>query len=98
MSRSKKETWDALIEPAPIIDEDGNKRWYKGGLLHRENDQPAIVVANGDKHWMQNGQWHRVHGPAILFASGYEEYWIDGKMIDFKIWNQSSNNRKRNRR
>ena len=33
----------------PIIDEEGNKRWYTNGGLHREGDPPAFVSVNGDK-------------------------------------------------
>lgn len=27
----------------------GSKEWYKNGLLHRDNDLPAIIQANGLK-------------------------------------------------
>ena len=37
----------------------GTKEWRKNGLLHRENDKPAIKKANGDKKWYKNGQLHR---------------------------------------
>ena len=30
----------------PIIDEEGNKRWYTNGGLHREGDPPAFVSVN----------------------------------------------------
>jgi len=32
----------------------GNKRWYKDGLLHRENG-PAIEYKNGPFMWYLNG-------------------------------------------
>jgi hypothetical protein len=30
-----------------VVDEDGDKAWYKDGELHRD-DGPAIVCANGE--------------------------------------------------
>jgi len=38
-----------------IKDEDGNKRWYKEGKLHRL-DGPAVEYANGTKRWYKNGE------------------------------------------
>ena len=37
------------------VDNDGNKRWYSNGKLHRE-DGPAIEYANGSKSWYINGK------------------------------------------
>ena len=37
------------------IDDNGTKRWYSKGKLHRE-DGPAIECADGDKSWYINGQ------------------------------------------
>ena len=37
-----------------IIDEYGNKRYYKNKLLHRV-DGPAIEYISGDKCWCLNG-------------------------------------------
>lgn len=36
------------LEHLPIIDEEGNKRWYTNGGLDREGDPPAFVSVNGD--------------------------------------------------
>ena len=42
------------------------KKWYKDGVLHRDNDLPAIEFANGNKEWYQNGNLHRDNDlPAI---------------------------------
>ena len=37
------------------IDDNGTKRWYSNGKLHRE-DGPAIEYANGSKSWYINGK------------------------------------------
>ena len=37
------------------IDDNGTKRWYSKGKLHRE-DGPAVEWASGDKAWYLNGE------------------------------------------
>ena len=65
--------------PKPIIDSEGNKRWYnEQGELHRE-DGPAVEYLNGTKEWYLNGRLHRLDGPAIEYADGYKEWWLNGK-------------------
>jgi len=34
-----------MEENNPIIDNDGTQRWHLNGLLHRDNDQPAVIYA-----------------------------------------------------
>ena len=42
-----------------IIDEEGDKFWYKHGKLHRADDRPATIYSNGNKYWYKNGkQYH----------------------------------------
>jgi hypothetical protein len=36
------------------VDNNGTKRWYLNGKLHRE-DGPAIEYADGNKGWYLNG-------------------------------------------
>ena len=38
---------------------DGTKEWYKNGLLHRDEDLPAIEYAGGYKSWWKDGKLHR---------------------------------------
>ena len=40
------------------IDDNGTKRWYLNGKMHRE-DGPAIEYADGTKYWFLNGVIHR---------------------------------------
>ena len=60
--------------------EDDAIRYYKSGLLHRE-DGPAVEFNNGDKFWYINGKRHREDGPAVILSNGDEDYWINGKFI-----------------
>jgi len=55
------------------IDEDGARRWYQNGRLHR-TDGPAIEWANGHRSWHQNGELHREDAPAVEWANG-DRYW-----------------------
>ena len=61
------------------VDDNGNKRWYSNGKLHRE-DGPAIEWANGYKSWYINGKRHREDGPAVERADGTKCWCINGKL------------------
>jgi hypothetical protein len=65
-------------QPTLTILEDGTKRWYLNGELHRE-DGPAIECANGTKWWYLNGKIHREDGPAIECANGTKWWYLNGK-------------------
>jgi len=58
--------------------EDGSKRWYLDGKLHRE-DGPAFEHANGRKDWYLNGERHREDGPAIEWADGTKFWYLNGQ-------------------
>jgi antitoxin component YwqK of YwqJK toxin-antitoxin module len=59
----------------------GDKSWYKNGLIHRENDKPAIEYFDGSKAWYINGQIHRENDkPAIEWKNGYKQWWINGEL------------------
>ena len=51
-----------------VIDEYGNKHWYKDELLHRE-DGPASEWASGHTIWFFNGEF------LGLGANGFWELW-----------------------
>ena len=59
---------------------DGNKQWYKDGILHRE-DGPAFECHNGSKVWYVNGKRHKLDGPAIEWHDGAKVWFIDDKRI-----------------
>jgi hypothetical protein len=52
-------TVNSQDDKAYRIDSKGNKKWYKHGKLHRDNDLPAIENANGEKEWYIDGKRHR---------------------------------------
>ena len=55
--------------------EGGTRFWYKDGVLHRDNDLPAIECANGTREWYKEGEQHRAGDlPAIEYANG-ARYW-----------------------
>ena len=60
------------------IDDNGDKRWYLDGKLHRE-DGPAIECADGTRFWYRNGMRHREDGPAIEYANGIRFWYRDDK-------------------
>ena len=47
------------------IDEDGTKKYYVNGLLHKE-DGPAVEYSNGDKEWWINGEFIKFKNNDIL--------------------------------
>jgi hypothetical protein len=62
-----------------IISKKKNIRYYKNGLLHRDEDLPAIEYANGEKHYYKNGFLHRDFNlPAIERMVGLNEYYQNG--------------------
>ena len=39
------------------ISADGSKYWLQNDKRHRDNDQPAVILASGTKCWYQNGKF-----------------------------------------
>ena len=67
------------------IRDDGEERWYKDGMLHRDNG-PAIIWANGTEGWFQYDMHHREDGPAIVSTVNEHEYYIYDRLCSFKKW------------
>ena len=63
----------------PVIDSEGNKRWYNDVGQYHRLDGPAVELADGDKVWYLNGKLHREDGPAIEDANGTNEWWLNDK-------------------
>jgi len=61
--------------------ENGEKRWYKNGKLHRD-DGPATECSNGSKYWYQNGEFHRDDGPAIEYTNGNKSWYKNGLKLE----------------
>ena len=54
--------------------------WFKNGLLHRDNDLPAIIDHIGNKEWYYNGVLHRDNDlPAVITYNGYKAWYVNGK-------------------
>ena len=61
------------------LDVDGAIIWYKDDLIHRDNDEPAIIT-NFNKLWFKNGKRHREGDkPAILCKDGYKGWYVNDK-------------------
>ena len=57
----------------------GTRYWYKDGVLHRDNDQPAIELADGTREWYKDGKPHRTGDlPAVEWADGTRFWYKDG--------------------
>jgi len=41
------------------INIEGYMAWYTNGILHRENDLPAVIRNGGKKFWYENGNYIR---------------------------------------
>jgi len=68
-----------MIEYTVEVYDNGTKKWYLNGKLHRE-DGPAIEYADGSKSWWLNGKRHREDGPAIEWASGSKYWYLNGEL------------------
>lgn len=53
-------------ESTKQVDSEGNTRWYKNGVLHRDNDLPAVIYKENIREWYINGQRHREKKPAVI--------------------------------
>lgn len=59
------------------------QKWYRFGLLHRDNDKPATIDSNV-KVWMMYGVCTRGGDrPAVVFEDGEEQYIVNGQMHRF---------------
>lgn len=51
------------------------------GLLHNDNDEPAVIAKNGTKKWFKNGLLHRDNDlPAIIDFDGTKKWFLDGEL------------------
>ncbi len=59
------------------INDLGDKRWYKNGKIHRDNDLPACEYSDGNKYWYQNGNTHRIGNHAIIYHDNTKRFHIN---------------------
>lgn len=74
-------------EGGPAIIDSNGFFWMKKGLLHRDNDMPAIIYQNGTRCWFWNGKQHRGNNlPAVEYLNGEKEWWVDGIRVYPSDW------------
>lgn len=54
--------------------------YYKDGLIHRDNEEPAVISEDGHIGRYTNGKPHCTFGPAIVHSCGNELYFEDGEL------------------
>jgi hypothetical protein len=54
--------------------------YYKHGILHRENDLPALILCTGETYYYFNGLPHRDNGKPAVITPFQLEYWKHGKL------------------
>jgi hypothetical protein len=73
-----------------------DRKWYLDGVLHREDDLPAVELNNGTKEWWKNGLRHRDNNlHAIEDSDGNKEWYKNGERHrdgDFPacVWNDGT--------
>lgn len=56
------------IDDLPAVKNERIKEWYNMGVLHRDNDLPAVIYKNGPQKWILDGKLHRDNDlPAISY-------------------------------
>ena len=80
-SQIKNENMNEEIKNGFYEEQDGSLRWYKNGVLHRDNDLPAVIHANFNKEWWFEGKQHRENDlPAIEWSNGHKEWWYNDQI------------------
>ena len=69
-----------MIKYTVKVRSNGDKFWYLGDKLHRE-DGPAIEHVSGYKAWWLNGKLHREDGPAVGHVNGDKSWFLNGKEV-----------------
>ena len=55
------------------------EEWYRNGVLHRDDDLPAVDYKNGVQIWYQNGKKHRNGDKPAKIGLGDQEWYINNK-------------------
>ena len=66
-------------KPQVKVEDDGTKKWYLNGKLHRL-DGPAVEWADGTKVWYLNGKLHRKDDPAVEWVNGDKFWYLNGEL------------------
>lgn len=61
-----------------VLDQNGFLAHYVDGLLHNDNDEPALTREKFQfKGFYKKGKLHRVNGPAVIHFE-YRAYYVEG--------------------
>jgi hypothetical protein len=62
----------------------GKRKVYRlpNGIIHRDNNKPAVIYECGLKKWYYNGKLHRKHGLPAVRHIGYIEKWYANGNLD----------------
>lgn len=52
--------------------------YFKKGKIHRDKDNPAIIMNDGSQYFYKHGQRHRIKGPAVSKINGTELWYYRG--------------------
>ncbi len=63
-----------------IIEKDGTRVWRKNGMLHRDDDEPAIIHPDGSMEWWYEDSLHRIGKPAYIDADG-TQMWYENDIL-----------------
>ena len=64
----------AYIRSYKFTENISEQRWYIEGQLHRNNDNPSVII-NGDQKWYKNGLLHRDGDmPAVIENNGNQKW------------------------
>lgn len=56
--------------------------WYKHGVIHRDNDLPAVYGIDNYNAWYKNGYLHRDNDlPAVIHPDGTQLWFKNGKFV-----------------
>lgn len=69
------------LNDEPAIEYMNRKVWYYGGLIHRDDDKPALIIENNigiTNSWYKNGKRHRDDKPAMICSGGCGHYFKNG--------------------
>ena len=75
----------AWVESHPDLTDAWCRLWTsdegEAGVLHREDDEPAVIYANGTQMWYRDGKLHREDdSPAIIHADGTQMWYRNGEL------------------
>ncbi len=74
-----KGNWLHKSNGPAYISAEGDRYWFTKGLLHRDNDLPAVELTSGEKHWYRKGLLHRDNDlPAKELTSGEKHWYYNG--------------------